>query len=662
MKNIIFYLVLIGFIFSDNFYNWNILNTKINNTKKITTINPKEKIDIEFEYIINDTTTNTHQLIIFFNNQIIDCINVKDFDYNKLYNGSFNSPSKPGNYVVTIYSLNEKDCISTHNLFKSSNNYKEIAFVKVSDNSTLIDDWVYNNQYNLKDNRNYKNGSLKSITRSYSKMSSNLSSSQLERSIGFSTGGAKDINNFRQNILNKNFPSVSDITYEGLFYDYYFDTSNNKYCDELFCPSYTYTSSLNPITNNQEYFLSVGLNSGIKESDFKRKKLNLVVVLDISGSMNTSFKNSDDKNTKMEIANESIVAMLEHLNNDDKFGMVLFNSQSHIAKPFSLIKETNIKSIQNHILEITPGGSTNMSAGINEGVKLFQNLDDIDHGEYENRIIFLTDAMPNQGITSQEGLFDIINENANNNIYSTVIGIGIDFNTELIDKIITVKGANYFSVHNSDDFKKRLDDEFEYMVTPLVFNLQLSLSSSTFEIDEVYGSPEANKSTGDIMKINTLFPSETTGGKTKGGIVLLKLNRKFSGDEKLILRVSYEDRNGEFHANESIINLKSEQINNYSTGIQKGILLTRYTNLLHNWITYDSNNNYDDEFYIPKGHRKNKYNSRYNSNELFVSSKYKNIFNNFSKYFKKEINKLEDYNLQKELEILEYLSTYRYSS
>ena len=63
--------------------------------------------------------------------------------------------------------------------------------------------------------------------------------------------------------------------------------------------------------------------------------------------MNTSFKNSDDKNTKMEIAYESIVAMLEHLNNDDKFGMVLFNSQSHLAKPFSLIKETNIKSIQN---------------------------------------------------------------------------------------------------------------------------------------------------------------------------------------------------------------------------------------------------------------------------------------------------------------------------
>ena len=86
MKNIIFYLILIGFIFSNNFYNWNILNTKINNTKIITTIKPKEKIDIEFEYIINDTTNNTHQLIIFFDNQIIDCINVKDFNYNKLCN------------------------------------------------------------------------------------------------------------------------------------------------------------------------------------------------------------------------------------------------------------------------------------------------------------------------------------------------------------------------------------------------------------------------------------------------------------------------------------------------------------------------------------------------------------------------------------------------
>jgi hypothetical protein len=46
----------------------------------------------------------------------------------------------------------------------------------------------------------------------------------VSRSIGFSAGGAKDINNFRDNIKNDYLPLPTDITYEGLFYDYYFET------------------------------------------------------------------------------------------------------------------------------------------------------------------------------------------------------------------------------------------------------------------------------------------------------------------------------------------------------------------------------------------------------------------------------------------------------
>ena len=93
------------------------------------------------------------------------------------------------------------------------------------------------------------------------------------------------------------------------------------------------------------------------------------------------------------------------------------------------------------------------------------------------------------------------------------------------------------------EFRERMDDEFEYMVTPLVFDLQLRLEAQGWEIEKVYGSPEANEATGELMKVNTLFPSKTEGGETRGGIVLLKLN-KTSGEGDLVLKVSYEDRNG----------------------------------------------------------------------------------------------------------------------
>jgi len=175
----------------------------------------------------------------------------------------------------------------------------------------------------------------------------------LSESIGLAVGGAQDINNFRANIENDFLPLHTDITYEGLFYDYYFDTGSiTQECEKLFCPSYSYAISKDPFSKNDEYYLSVGLNSGLKESDFQRKKLNLVVVLDVSGSMSSSFNkyyydsfgnqiirddySENDIKTKMELANESVAGLLDHLNHDDNFGVVLFDNGISITTKLEL--------------------------------------------------------------------------------------------------------------------------------------------------------------------------------------------------------------------------------------------------------------------------------------------------------------------------------------
>lgn len=92
--------------------------------------------------------------------------------------------------------------------------------------------------------------------------------------------------------------------------------------------------------------------------------------------------------------------------------------------------------------------------------------------------------------------------------------------------ITKVKGANYYAVHDEKAFKQRMDEEFELMVTPLVFDLQLAFASGSFAIDKVYGSPEANQATGVLMFVSTLFPSKVENGETRGGVVLLKLARE----------------------------------------------------------------------------------------------------------------------------------------
>ena len=90
--------------------------------------------------------------------------------------------------------------------------------------------------------------------------------------------------------------------------------------------------------------------------------------------------------------------------------------------------------------------------------------------------------MPNYGITSTKGLLSYIKNNADKGIYITFIGVGVDFNTELIKEISDVKGSNYYWVHNSKEFKERMGEQFEYMVTPFVFDLNLNLKSDDYNI------------------------------------------------------------------------------------------------------------------------------------------------------------------------------------
>ncbi|MDM7911963.1 MAG: VWA domain-containing protein, partial [Methanotrichaceae archaeon] len=273
-------------------------------------------------------------------------------------------------------------------------------------------------------------------------------------SIGFSTGGAKDINNFRENIEQGYLPIPTDITYEGLFYDYYFDTGQQKECQKLFCPSYSYAVSRDPFSREPEHYLSVGLNSGI--TDFQRKKLNLVVVLDYSGSMGSPFDEyyydrfgnrveltSEDPGrtkTKMEIADQSVVALLSHLKEDDRFGLVIFSDDAFLFDPLTPMGDKDQELLKKHILNIREYSGTYMEAGIERGTTLFNRYLETDKSEYENRIIFLTDAMPNIGETGESDLLRMLEENAAKGIYTTFIGIGVDFNTELVEKISKIKG------------------------------------------------------------------------------------------------------------------------------------------------------------------------------------------------------------------------------
>ena len=544
----------------------------------------------------------------------------------------------------------------------------------------LIDDWKYVIKKN--NGNSYIFGGKSSLGIDSAMVLSEATS--MDSTIGLTAGGSKNINNFRENIKNGYFPISTDITYNGLFYNYYFNTGDASKVNnvgDMFYPVYSIAISKDPVSKVPEYYMTVGLNSNIKESDFQRKKLNLIVVMDISGSMSSGFnsyyydgknENKEENKSKMQIANESLNVLIDELKPEDKLGIVLFDNDAYLAKEVHKIGETDVDAIKNHILEIKAQGGTNFDAGYKEGTELFTK-EMLEDSEYENRIIVITDAMPNMGKTSKNELVEDIKDNANKGIYTTFIGVGVDFNTEVIETLSDVKGANYYSVHSSEEFKKIMGEDFEYMVTPLVFDLELKFDSDRYIIKNVYGTDTQAKTTGTLMKVNTLFPSsKNENGESKGGIILLKvapaiIDFKDPHPEGTRIIVSYKDRNGVEHKNEQEVSFKNTTEEYYdNTGIRKGIALTRYANLMKNWILYERGeenrtfviNNITgikDCDYIPEQIVVMLGENERSSVKLSVSDEYRKIFSNFKEYFKSEMNEIGDEDMKQEIDILDML-------
>ena len=527
----------------------------------------------------------------------------------------------------------------------------------------LVDDWQYDPQ--TTDFGANQSGGVQYQT------SANAGGAATESAdLGFAAGGAKNVADFRRNIEKDYLPLPESLTYEGLFYNYYFETGGSGECSSLFCPSYSTAITEDPLGETTDRYFTVGLNSTLDTQSFERKQLNVVIVLDISGSMGSEFdqyyydrfgnkhtvKESDTR-SKMAVATDALVALTEHLQADDRLGIVLFNNEASVAKPLRDVETTDMEAIRGHIREdIRAGGGTNLDDGLGEATDMLAEYGDVDPTEVETRQIVITDAMPNRGRTDDQALQDRLAGYADDGIHTSVVGVGVDFNPALVDQITAVRGANYRSVHSAEEFESYLGEEFEYMVTPLVYDLSVGLDAPDAEIAAVYGSTAAEDATADLFSVNTLFPSPTEGGETRGGVVLVKLAGQPAGE--LTLRASWEDRSGSTDETTTTIAFPDTSPEHFdTTGIRKAVLLTRYADLLQNWMIHERDEDrivvepHDEITVPPEELPLGEWEQQ--SQPLSVSSPYATRIRRFREYFRAEADQIGDETLDQEERMLD---------
>jgi len=198
----------------------------------------------------------------------------------------------------------------------------------------------------------------------------------------------------------------------------------------------------------------------------------------------------------------------------------------------------------------------------------------------------LTDAQVNMKEATE--MSAAIAKAASEKVYHTFIGLGVDFNTQIVELVSNHPGSTYMSVESSAEFHKTMKDEFDYMMFPCAFNIEIELKSDNFTVERVFGSPgnSVPKKANTIL-INSIYPSaKETPTSTKGGVVLAKLkpnNASITAITEVNATLKYVDWQGKATSSSQIVKIANNE--SYSnSAVRKAILLTRYVHLMKHYL------------------------------------------------------------------------------
>ncbi len=231
-----------------------------------------------------------------------------------------------------------------------------------------------------------------------------------------------------------------------------------------------------------------------------RPPVNLAVVLDRSGSMGGA---------KLEKAKEAAIEALRRLDERDIFSLVVYDTQVETLVPAQ--SAANTEWIEGRIRELRAGSSTALFGGVSQGAaELRKNLD----RKYVHRLILLSDGLANVGPSSPEDLGRLGAALIKEAITVTTVGVGTDYNEDLMAKLSQASDGNTYFVENSRDL-------------PRIFTAELGdvLSVVAKKVALVIECPEGVR------------PVSVVGreGRIRGQTVELTLNQLYGGQEKYVL-------------------------------------------------------------------------------------------------------------------------------
>jgi Ca-activated chloride channel family protein len=203
--------------------------------------------------------------------------------------------------------------------------------------------------------------------------------------------------------------------------------------------------SVLPAGSRETAIVKVSLRGCLPPKATRRAPVNLALVIDKSGSMSGE---------RIERAREAALEAVRRLGPDDLVSVVAFDNGVRTLIPARRVGDGS--AVSEAIETITANGGTNLYGGVVAGAEALRRH--IEDG-YTHRVILLSDGQANVGPQTPEALGSLGAQLVREGISVSTIGLGLDFNEDLMTRLARRSDGNTYFVENSRDLGRIFGEE-----------------------------------------------------------------------------------------------------------------------------------------------------------------------------------------------------------
>lgn len=201
----------------------------------------------------------------------------------------------------------------------------------------------------------------------------------------------------------------------------------------------------------QKNYLQISMTGFDPKKADKRPPVNIAFVLDKSGSM---------QGEKIEKVKQATRMALEKLRDDDIVSIVAYDSGVQALVPATRLTDRN--QVYAAIERLKADQSTALFAGVSKGAAELHKFFD---RARVNRIVLLSDGLANVGPSSPGDLGELGTSLGREGISVSTIGLGLDYNEDLMSKLAQKSDGNHMFAENATDIDLAFTREFGDVLT-----------------------------------------------------------------------------------------------------------------------------------------------------------------------------------------------------